>query len=83
MTQADGSKEAQYQKEYTIASDFLVSAVGQLNVPKWPDVEGIDDFSGKKMHSARWDWSYDVTDKKVAMLGNGKCSWPSHYFIFY
>lgn len=24
------------------------------------------------MHSARWDWSYDVTDKKVAMLGNGE-----------
>ena len=64
-------KEAQYQPEYTIASDFLVSAVGQLNVPKWPEITGVDNFSGKTMHSARWDWSYDVTDKKVAMLGNG------------
>lgn len=64
-------KEAQYQPEYTIASDFLVSAVGQLNVPKWPEITGVDEFSGKTMHSARWDWSYDVTDKKVAMLGNG------------
>lgn len=48
--------------------------MGQLNVPKWPEITGVDSFSGKKMHSARWDWSYDVTDKKVAMLGNGKYS---------
>lgn len=41
-------------------------------MPKWPDITGVDSFSGKTMHSARWDWSYDVTDKKVAMLGNGE-----------
>lgn len=23
------------------------------------------------MHSARWDWSYDFRDKKIAMIGNG------------
>ena len=72
VTQASGSKEAQYQEGYTITSDFLVSAVGQLNVPKWPEIEGIDGFSGKTMHSARWDWSYDVAGKKVAMLGSGE-----------
>jgi cation diffusion facilitator CzcD-associated flavoprotein CzcO len=48
-----------------------VSAVGQLNQPRWPDIEGVDSFTGKKMHSARWDWSYDLTDKKIALLGNG------------
>ena len=71
VTQASGSKEAQYQEGYTITSDFLVSAVGQLNVPKWPEIAGIDSFSGKTMHSARWDWSYDCAGKKVAMLGSG------------
>lgn len=57
-----------------IKSDFLVSAVGQLNQPKWPEIEGITEFAGKKMHSARWDWSYDPRDKKIALLGNGKAS---------
>lgn len=57
-----------------IKSDFLVSAVGQLNQPKWPEIEGITNFGGKKMHSARWDWSYDPRDKKIALLGNGKAS---------
>lgn len=83
VTQASGSKEAGYQKEYTIASDFLVSAVGQLNVPKWPGIPGVDNFSGKTMHSARWDWTYDVTDKRVAMLGNGKCRRPQSQMISY
>jgi cation diffusion facilitator CzcD-associated flavoprotein CzcO len=52
--------------------DFLVSAVGQLNVPSYPKIPGIEDYAGKLMHSARWDWSYDMRDKKVAVIGNGK-----------
>ncbi|WPH02986.1 Hypothetical protein R9X50_00585800 [Acrodontium crateriforme] len=71
VTTAKGSKDAEFNPEYVITSDFLVSAVGQLNQPKWPDVKGLDNFEGKKMHSARWDWSYDLTDKKIALLGNG------------
>ncbi|KAK7192712.1 hypothetical protein PSPO01_01420 [Paraphaeosphaeria sporulosa] len=68
---APGSKEAEYNPEYEIKADFLVSAVGQLNVPQWPDIQGIETFNGKKMHSARWDWSYDLANKKIALVGNG------------
>nr|POE59239.1 baeyer-villiger monooxygenase [Quercus suber] len=64
-----GSKEGEFSSEYVISSDFLVSAVGQLNQPKWPEIEGLDSFEGKKMHSARWDWSYDLKDKNIAILG--------------
>jgi len=66
-----GAKDAEFGASYTIKSDFLVSAVGQLNVPKYPDIPGVDDFKGKIMHSARWDWSYDIRGKKVAIIGNG------------
>lgn len=77
---APGSKEAEYHPDYEIKTDFLVSAVGQLNVPQWPDIQGIEDFQGKKMHSARWDWSYDVTDKRIALVGNGsRCYVPVYY----
>jgi len=72
VTTAKGSKDAEFNPEYEIKSDFLVSAVGQLNQPQWPQIEGVDGFAGKKMHSARWDWSYDLADKKIALLGNGK-----------
>ncbi|KAK5551734.1 hypothetical protein LTR46_010329 [Exophiala xenobiotica] len=66
-----GAKDAEFGSTYTITSDFLVSAVGQLNVPKMPDIPGLDEFRGKLMHSARWDWSYDLRGKKVAIIGNG------------
>ncbi|KAK5102411.1 hypothetical protein LTR70_000197 [Exophiala xenobiotica] len=67
----DGSKDAEFGSQYTMKSDFLVSAVGQLNQPKLPNIEGVDTFKGKLMHSARWDWSYDLRGKKVAIIGNG------------
>jgi cation diffusion facilitator CzcD-associated flavoprotein CzcO len=70
---AKGSKEAEFSEGYEIKADFVVSAVGQLNVPQWPKIDGIDSFEGKKMHSARWDWSYGLEGKKIAMIGNGRC----------
>lgn len=72
MKTTSGSKEAEYNPEYEIKADFVVSCVGQLNLPQWPNIEGLDSFSGKKMHSARWDWSYDLKDKKIAVIGNGE-----------
>jgi cation diffusion facilitator CzcD-associated flavoprotein CzcO len=66
-----GSKDSEFGKEYTVTSNFLVSAVGQLNVPKYPDIPGLNSFSGKLMHSARWDWDYDLRDKKIGIIGNG------------
>lgn len=66
-----GGKDAEFGDSYTLTSDFLVSAVGQLNQPKTPDIPGLADFRGKLMHSARWDWSYDLKDKKIAIIGNG------------
>lgn len=38
---------------------------------KWPSIEGLSLFEGKKLHSARWDDSYDFTDKVVAVIGAG------------
>ncbi|OJD36157.1 cyclohexanone monooxygenase [Diplodia corticola] len=66
-----GDKDAEFSEGYTISSDFLVSAVGQLNVPQYPRIPGLDDFKGKKMHSARWDWSYGLEGKRIAVIGNG------------
>ncbi|KAK0130124.1 hypothetical protein ONS96_000651 [Cadophora gregata f. sp. sojae] len=66
-----GSKDSEFGQSYTVTSDFLVSGVGQLNVPQYPNIQGLDSFTGKLMHSARWDWDYDLKDKKVGIIGNG------------
>jgi cation diffusion facilitator CzcD-associated flavoprotein CzcO len=66
-----GGKEAEIGESYTINSDFLVSAVGQLNEPHYPEVPGLDIFNGKIMHSARWDWDYSLRGKRVGIIGTG------------
>lgn len=66
-----GGKEAEIGAFYTINSDFLVSAVGQLNEPHYPEIPSLDTFSGKIMHSARWDWDYNLPGKRVGIIGSG------------
>lgn len=52
---------------------ILVSGVGSLSVPKDCDIPGADSFQGHLFHSAKWDHSFDWSDKEVVVLGNG-CS---------
>jgi cation diffusion facilitator CzcD-associated flavoprotein CzcO len=47
----------------------LVIATGQLNQPSIPRIEGA--FAGYSFHSARWDHSYDLRGKRVAVVGTG------------
>jgi cation diffusion facilitator CzcD-associated flavoprotein CzcO len=51
-------------------AEVLISAVGQLNRPRVPDIPGLDDFRGERFHSACWNHDYDLTDKRVAVIGN-------------
>ncbi|KAK1777332.1 hypothetical protein QBC45DRAFT_417018 [Copromyces sp. CBS 386.78] len=56
---------------FTDSAHVLITARGQLSEPRWPDIPGIDKFEGKKMHSGAWDKSYDLRNKKIAVVGNG------------
>lgn len=53
---------------------ILITARGQLNNINWPEIEGLNAFKGKIMHSAAWDTGYDFKDKRVAVVGNGSSS---------
>ena len=54
-----------------IRASVVVSAVGQLNRPAFPDIAGRDEFAGPSWHSARWDHSVDLTGLRVAVVGTG------------
>jgi cation diffusion facilitator CzcD-associated flavoprotein CzcO len=65
-----------------IRARFVIVASGVLNMPKLPDVQGIDRFKGKIFHTSRWDYGYTggsygnpvldkLTDKRVAIVGTG------------
>ena len=57
--------------EETLEAQAVISAVGQLNRPSFPDIEGRERFEGPSFHSARWDHSLDLAGKRVAVIGTG------------
>lgn len=50
---------------------YLVSGIGALHIPNVPDLPGMNKFSGRVFHSARWDHEYDLRGKRVAVVGTG------------
>jgi 4-hydroxyacetophenone monooxygenase len=54
-----------------LEAPILITAVGQLNRPRFPDIEGIETFSGPAFHSARWRSDVDLAGKRVAVIGTG------------
>ncbi|KIV88653.1 hypothetical protein PV10_08317 [Exophiala mesophila] len=52
-------------------ADILISAQGFLNTWNWPSIPGLENFQGKKVHSASWDHDYDYSNKTIAVIGNG------------
>lgn len=55
----------------TDEADILIAACGILVRPKYPEIEGMDSFEGRILHTARWDKNIDLNGKRVAVIGNG------------
>ncbi|MBO0842378.1 MAG: NAD(P)/FAD-dependent oxidoreductase, partial [Nocardioides sp.] len=55
----------------SLRSRHVVVATGVLTQPKLPDIDGVADFAGVTMHSARWDHSVDLAGKRVGIIGTG------------
>ncbi len=53
---ADGTEDL-------LEARFVISGVGSLNLPKLPDIEGMDTFAGPSFHSARWPEDLDLTGR--------------------
>lgn len=57
------------EREWT--ADIVISAVGQLNRPAIPHLDGMESFGGTAVHTAQWSDEIDVTGKRVALIGTG------------
>ena len=55
----------------TLEANVVISAVGQLNRPSYPDIPGRDDFQGPSFHSARWPSGVDLDGQTVGVIGTG------------
>ncbi|KAJ7684224.1 hypothetical protein DFH06DRAFT_1155057 [Mycena polygramma] len=58
-------------ERYHTTAKILVSAIGLLEVPRFPSIAGLSSFKGEMFHSARWDMGVDLRGKRVAVIGNG------------
>jgi cation diffusion facilitator CzcD-associated flavoprotein CzcO len=55
----------------TLTTRFLIAATGYLSQPQMPDIPGLDTFDGRVMHAAKWDDSYSMNGRRVAVVGTG------------
>jgi len=54
-----------------VEAKAVITAVGQLNRPRYPDIKGRESFAGPAFHSAEWRHDVDLTGKRVAVIGTG------------
>lgn len=64
IRKVDGTTESIYAQS-------VISAVGQLNRAKLPEIDGRESFAGLAMHSAGWVDGTDLAGKRVAVIGTG------------
>lgn len=55
----------------TVEVDIVIAGSGPLSRPALPRIDGIDRFRGALFHSARWDHTYPLEGKTVAVIGTG------------
>ncbi len=51
--------------------DVVIAATGVLHHPKYPEIAGLDAFSGAMFHSARWDHDVPLDGRRVGIIGTG------------
>ena len=54
-----------------IQARVLVSGMGALHVPHYPELKGLEHFKGPAFHSSTWDYSVDLGGKNVGVVGTG------------
>ena len=52
-------------------SRTVIFATGPITEAQIPRLEGLDTFTGEMFHSAKWNHDYDLTGKRIAVIGTG------------
>jgi cyclohexanone monooxygenase len=65
--------------QWTVSTDrgdhmrarYVVLANGILTTPKLARIEGMETFKGHAFHTSRWDYTIDLSAKRVGIIGTG------------
>ncbi|MBS4729564.1 NAD(P)/FAD-dependent oxidoreductase [Mycobacterium sp. SM1] len=52
-------------------ADVVIAATGVLHHPRYPDIDGLDEFTGPVFHSARWDHRVPLGGTRLGVIGTG------------
>jgi cation diffusion facilitator CzcD-associated flavoprotein CzcO len=55
----------------TVTVRSVILGMGPFSRPSWPEIPGLEHFTGKRLHTARWDHSIDLSGKRVGIIGTG------------
>ena len=55
----------------TVMVRSVILGMGPFSRPSWPKIPGLESFTGKRLHTARWDHSIDLSGKRVGIIGTG------------
>lgn len=58
-------------RDEVISANAVISCVGQLNRPRFPDIPGRELFAGPSFHSTEWEYEHNLEGKKVLVIGTG------------
>ncbi|KAG0352177.1 putative flavin-binding monooxygenase [Gamsiella multidivaricata] len=56
-------------EQSVMEADIVFSGTGPLRIPQIP--KQFENFEGPKWHTAQWNHSFDLTNKRVAVVGSG------------
>jgi cyclohexanone monooxygenase len=54
--------------KYIFICNYLICSTAPLNKPNYPKI--FLNFKGKIIHTSKWDYKYDMTNKNIAVIGN-------------
>lgn len=57
--------------EGELLAERVITGTGGLVEPRLPEIEGLDQFAGRVVHTARWDHELDLAGKRVGVIGTG------------
>ncbi|OAL21473.1 hypothetical protein AYO22_07869 [Fonsecaea multimorphosa] len=66
-----GISDGEVGEEIVDECDIFINASGFFNHWRWPALPGRESFKGTIVHSANYDPSIDLRNKRVAVIGNG------------
>ena len=68
---SDGKWLAETRDKERFRGEICIVASGVLHHPKMPEIEGLEDFDGPAMHTARWDQNVPLDGQRIGIIGCG------------